>query len=65
MNAWQCILTVVMILVSLGGAYFAGHKDGYRAGQIDAVNHRIFYHLERQADGSQVWAACAEVCEER
>lgn len=62
---WKAYIVVCFTMLSLGGGYFAGKHDGYRAGQIDAVNHRVFYHLERQADGSQVWTACAEVCEER
>lgn len=54
------IIVCVCVALIVG---FNAYTGGYRAGQIDALNHRIFYHLERQEDGSQVWAACAEVCE--
>ncbi len=30
-------------------------RDTYRDGQIDAINGRIFYHLEKNEDGSTQW----------
>jgi len=29
--------------------------DTYRDGQIDAINGKIFYHLEKTKDGSTSW----------
>jgi hypothetical protein len=29
--------------------------DTYRYGQIDAINGKIFYHLEKNEDGSTSW----------
>jgi hypothetical protein len=29
--------------------------DTYRDGQIDAINGKIFYHLEKNEDGSTSW----------
>jgi hypothetical protein len=60
---WQGYIIICFIMIALGGAYFAGQKDGYRAGQIDALNHRVFYRLERQEDGSSAWVACDGGCE--
>lgn len=30
-------------------------KNTYRDGQIDAINGKIFYHLEKNEDGSTSW----------
>lgn len=55
-------ILVVLLLAGLIG-YLAGHKDGYRAGQISALNGKIYYQLERQENNSFIWVECPTVCE--
>lgn len=30
-------------------------QDSYRYGQIDALSGKVYYGLEKQADGSVIW----------
>lgn len=56
-------LAIVIGLALLCVAYLAGHKDGYRAGQINALNGKAHYQLERQENNSLIWIECPDVCD--
>lgn len=56
-------IAVIVGLTLLVIAYLAGHKDGHRAGQINALNGKIYYQLERQENNSFIWVECPTVCE--
>lgn len=43
--------------------YSFGEKWGYEAGQIDALNGKIHYRLERQDNNEFEWVECPDVCE--
>jgi hypothetical protein len=45
------LLVCLTIMIYLGGA-----NDGYKKGQIDAINGEIHYQLEKQPNGETEWA---------
>lgn len=57
------VVTLLMILLVSLVPYFMGRNDGYREGQIDALNGKIHYKLEKQDDSQFIWVRCPDVCE--
>ncbi|HSH24663.1 MAG TPA: hypothetical protein VLA13_03910, partial [Massilibacterium sp.] len=51
-NAVMC-LVVSFLFFSMGGVIL--HKEGYKSGQIDAINNNIKYELVEQPNGESVW----------
>lgn len=49
------ILVCILIGFILGDILALCKRDTYRYGQIDAINGKIFYHLEKSEDGSTSW----------
>lgn len=43
MKLWKNVLVSMFIIVVLMMSYDIGHKEGYRQGQIDAMNENIKY----------------------
>lgn len=54
------ILIVVFLLAMV--PYAMGRNTGYREGQIDALNGKLYYKLEKQADSEFRWVECQGVC---
>lgn len=63
-NKIAFIIFILLIagLVSLV-PYSMGHKTGYKSGQIDALNGKIYWQLKRQDDSEFRWIECPDVCE--
>lgn len=43
--------------------YSIGWNWGHQAGQIDALNGKVYYRLEKQEDSEFRWVECVGVCE--
>ena len=60
------ILTMIVIAATVWFLalvpYRWGHSDGYREGQIDALNGEIYYKLEKQSDSEFRWIECQGIC---
>ena len=58
-NKWLETIPLILCFILMGfilGDIIALCKgDTYRDGQIDAINGKIFYHLEKNEDGSTSW----------
>ncbi len=54
------IMAVIWLLALI--PYQWGHNNGYREGQIDALNGAIYYKLERQSDSEFRWIECQGIC---
>ena len=55
------IIIVVIWFLSLI-PYYWGHSNGYREGQIDALNGAIYYKLEKQSNSEFKWIKCQGIC---
>lgn len=42
--------------------YAVGQRWGYRDGQIDALNGKIYYRLEKQDNSEFQWVECPATC---
>jgi hypothetical protein len=49
------ILVCILIGFILGDILSSCKRNTYRDGPIDAINGKIFYHLEKNEDGSMSW----------
>jgi hypothetical protein len=62
-----CITVMVVIVIFLLSLipWGLGHWHGYRDGQIDAINGKIYWQLIPQNDGTKIWVECPQECEGR
>lgn len=56
------LILLIIFLVSMV-PWWMGHRTGYQDGQIDALNGKIHYRLEKQDDSQFLWVECPNVCE--
>lgn len=51
------LLVVGLAVISLTfySIYKEGKIDGYKEGQVDAINHKIYYKLVTKTDSTKVW----------
>lgn len=56
------VILLMILLVSLV-PYSMGYNTGYKDGQIDALNGKIHYRLEKQENSEFMWIECPDVCE--
>lgn len=61
-NTLIAVLVLMVIFCLSLVPYSMGQRSGYRTGQIDALNGKIYYRLERQEDGEFRWVECPDVC---
>lgn len=55
------VITIIFLLATI--PYAMGYNVGYRTGQIDALNGKIHYRLEKQEDSEFIWVECPAVCD--
>lgn len=55
------VLAVILVLAMI--PFSIGHSIGYKNGQIDALNGKIHYRLEKQENSEFIWVECPDVCE--
>ena len=50
------IMLIISLLICLSiMSYLGGAHDGYKKGQIDAINGEIHYQLEKRPNGETEW----------
>lgn len=54
------VMFAVMLVICVCITFPAKHDEGYKQGQIDAMNEIIKYKLEKQPDGSSEWIEMEE-----
>lgn len=62
-NILLIILVIAIVLGIAAVPFTMGRIDGYRKGQIDALNGKLYYKLEKQADSEFRWIECQQVCD--
>jgi hypothetical protein len=61
-DSWVWIL-IVGILLSIAAIYVFGkvdYRSGYKQGQIDAINGKIYYELKKTKDNEIEWTKIKE-----
>lgn len=56
------VILIVLFFISVV-PYAMGRNAGYREGQIDALNGKLYYRLEKRADSEFRWVECPQVCD--
>jgi len=54
-KTFDTILTIAFVICLMIISYIGGINDGYKVGQVDAINGEIHYHLEKQPNGEMEW----------
>ena len=55
-------LLAILCVICIAIGVWMGHGNGYREGQIDALNGAIYYKIERQPDNEFKWVECPGIC---
>ena len=55
-------LVVILCIICIATGIWMGYGNGYREGQIDAMNGEIYYKLEKQSDSEFRWVECQGIC---
>lgn len=61
-NILMAIFIAIIVYVLALIPYTWGWHNGYKEGQIDALNGAIYYKLEKQPDSEFRWIKCAGIC---
>jgi hypothetical protein len=55
MNIFDIMIIISLLICLSIMSYLGGAHDGYKKGQIDAINGEIHYQLEKQQNGETEW----------
>ncbi len=61
-DALGTFLLALLCIISVAIGVWMGYGNGYRNGQIDALNGATYYKLERQTDSEFRWIECQGIC---